>query len=208
MPDHSETDVRRSILEAAVQVIEKKGLADVSMREVARIAGVSHQLPYHYFRDREGIFAAVAEHGFDLFSKRLAAIAQSDLASDEKLAAAGRAYVDFACDQPAHFRVMFRNDFVAMDRHPSAGAVSDQCFASITQISKEVAAVMKLTPPDEEALTLAFWSTAHGLACLMLDGPLAAKLPAAAAARVETTRRVMESLRFLVVSASRRRARK
>jgi hypothetical protein len=90
-----------------------------------------------------------------------------------------------------------------MDRYPSAGAVSDRCFARFTRICAEVATDLKLAPLDTEVLALAFWSTAHGLACLLLDGPLAAKLPAAAA-RKDTTRRVMESIRFLVVSASRR----
>lgn len=204
-PDAADGDVRQAILDAAVEVIEDRGLADVSMREVARRAGVSHQLPYHYFADREGILAAIAQGGFDILGERLGAVQRDDVTGIEKLVHAGRAYVDFACERPAHFRVMFRQDFVALERHPSARQDADECFGKIPPIVRQMIREGLAPHPDEEAIVLLAWSIAHGLACLFLDGPLATKLPEAAAAREATTERVMSAMRFLVEGASTRR---
>ena len=63
-PSEQHGDVRRLVLDAAVAIIELEGAESLSMREVARRAGVSHQAPYHYFSDRSGIFAAISEEGF------------------------------------------------------------------------------------------------------------------------------------------------
>ncbi|MBX3227613.1 MAG: TetR/AcrR family transcriptional regulator [Labilithrix sp.] len=198
-------DVRGEILAAAVRTIEEGGLADLSMREVARRAGVSHQLPYHYFTDREGILAAIAQSGFTLLGARLRKLTTADMTGAEKLAAAGREYVEFACDHPAHFRVMFRNDFVAVERFPTAQENADDCFALLPKLVGEAIADGLPPKPDERALVILGWSIAHGLACLLLDGPLAKKLPDAAGARAATVHAVMEALKNLVEASSKPR---
>ncbi|MSV37798.1 MAG: TetR family transcriptional regulator, partial [Actinobacteria bacterium] len=63
-PSEQHGDVRRLVLDAALGIIESDGAESLSMREVARRAGVSHQAPYHYFGDRSGILAAISEEGF------------------------------------------------------------------------------------------------------------------------------------------------
>jgi len=199
-------DVGGDILAAAVSAIEEGGLADLSMREVARRAGVSHQLPYHYFTDREGILAAIAQAGFTLLGARLQAVIDSKGSGAAKLAAAGRTYVEFACEHPAHFRVMFRNDFVAVERFPHAQENADGCFALLPQLVR--AAVEDGLPPrpDERSLVILGWSIAHGLACLLLDGPLSKKLPDAAGAREATIHAVMDALKNLVEASSTKAA--
>lgn len=194
--------VRASILAAAVACIEEGGLANVSMREVARRAGVSHQLPYHYFTDREGILAAVAQNGFNLLETRIFKAARAEGTGPDKLAATGRAYVEFACDHPAHFRVMFRQDFVAIDKHASAEASADSCFAQLPVMIME--AIQEGLPPhpNPQALLVMGWSVAHGLACLLLDGPLLKKIPEAAGAREQTVHDVMEAMRFLLAAST------
>ena len=202
-PPASDADVRGAILEAAIHAIEEGGLAGVSMRDVARRAGVSHQLPYHYFTDREGILAAVAEVGFVELAARLKAAFTSNGSGAERMAAAGRTYVEFACSHPAHFRVMFRNDFVSMMNHPSAQARAESCFGWLPEL---VAACIEdgMPPaPNARALVVLAWSIAHGLACLLLDGPLAKKLPDAAEAKEATVRDVMEAMKLLIERSSK-----
>lgn len=197
-------DQRSQILLAAVRAIEEGGLADVSMREVARRAGVSHQLPYHYFTDREGILAAVAQAGFELLRERFRKAVGADGTGADKLAAAGRAYVEFACDHPAHFRVMFRQDFVTMENHADAQASAESCFALLPLMIQEAIEDGLPAHPNPQALVVMAWSVAHGLACLLLDGPLANKLPDAAGAREQTVQDVMEAMRALIASSTKR----
>lgn len=195
-------DVRAQILAAAVSCMEEGGLAELSMREVARRAGVSHQLPYHYFTDREGILAAVAQAGFDLLRGRFMKAVKIEGSGADKLAAAGRAYVEFACDHPAHFRVMFRQDFVAMENHADAQASADSCFAQLPVMVMEAIEDGLPPHPNPQAIIIMGWSIAHGLACLLLDGPLAKKIPEAAGAREKTVNDVMEAMRALLASAT------
>lgn len=204
----SEDDARGAILSAAVASIEEGGLANVSMREVARRAGVSHQLPYHYFADREGILAAVAQAGFELLRERFMKAIALDGSGADKLAAAGRAYVEFACDHPAHFRVMFRQDFVAMERHADAKASADSCFAQLPLMIAEAIEDGLPAHPNPRALVVMAWSVAHGLACLLLDGPLAQKLPEAAGAREQTVQDVMEAMRALIDGSTKPKKRR
>ena len=77
-------DVRRAVLDGALDIIATEGPEAVSMREVARRAGVSHQAPYHYFGDRAGIFAAISEEGFRNFTNefRAALDLPGDIASN------------------------------------------------------------------------------------------------------------------------------
>jgi len=199
-----DADVRASILAAAIRTIEEEGLAGVSMREVARRAGVSHQLPYHYFTDREGILAAIAEAGFVELGAELRSVAHGPGTAAERFAACGRVYVAFACAHPAHFRVMFRPDFVALDRHPGAQQCADDAFAIVPEIAAALVAEGLPPEPNEQALVVLAWSLCHGLACLLLDGPLSKKLPGVEAAKEQTIGDVMIAMQRLVERSSRR----
>src|SRR6187431_1373383 len=111
-------DVRAGILSASLELMNEGGLGSLSMREVARKAGVSHQAPYHYFGDREAILAALAGEGFSRLGQSLARAAADAGEPGDAVIAMGKAYVDFAIRHPAHFQVMFRADAVPLDRYP------------------------------------------------------------------------------------------
>lgn len=191
-------DVRARVLGAAMRLIDEGGLASLSMREVARAAGVSHQAPYHWFADREAILAAMAEEGFRLLTDRLEAATVPGSTAGEHIESLGRAYVQFACDHPSEFRLMFRPDFVDHARFPALLACGERAFSRLPDaIQRCVAEGLPLDPSFEAHVVLA-WSTVHGLACLVLDGPLAKKVPRAATARDTTIDDTMRALRLLV----------
>jgi AcrR family transcriptional regulator len=173
-------NVRASVLAAAVKLIDKGGLASLSMREVARVAGVSHQAPYHYFADREAILAALADEGFKILSVRLENARDPKAKPAENFAALGQAYVHFALDHPSLFRIMFRPDFVDHDRFPNLHTSGERAFANLPKIVEELMAAGFPAEPSAEAHVILNWSFVHGLACLILDGPLAIKVPASA----------------------------
>jgi AcrR family transcriptional regulator len=194
-------DVRGRVLAAAVKLIDKDGLAALSMREVARAAGVSHQAPYHYFQDRESILAALAEEGFNLLTTRLDSAVDPAQTSTERLTTLGRVYAEFACDQPALFRLMFRPDFVAVERFPGVRDCGKRAFDAL--FASVQACVDDGLPPVPSTLSLVVlsWSLVHGLACLLLDGPLNLKLPDATKDRDALIRDVVAAMGALVESA-------
>jgi AcrR family transcriptional regulator len=162
------TDLRRRLLDASLALVDEGGIAALSMREVSRRAGVTHGAPYHYFPDRAAILAALAEEGFVALRDALRD-ATTEGTPRERFEACGRAYVAFALDHRARFSIMFRPELWEPLRHPSLDAASAEAFGVLVEI---VAAGPWGNDPAMHDFVVATWSTAHGLASLLLDGPL------------------------------------
>lgn len=209
--DERQDDVRARVLSAAVTLIDKGGAATLSMREVARAAGVSHQAPYHYFADREAILAAVAEHGLDLLTERLVVAFEEDRSAVDRFYEAGIAYVTFACENPGLFRVMFRHDIVDPNRFPKLQTCGERAYDCLPVIVRALIAESVAPVPSEQGLIVLSWSVVHGLACLLLDGPLVFKMPNAltgVAQRDATIREALSAMRHLLEAASRQPGRR
>ena len=151
-------DLRAALLDAADALLEQGGDGAVSLREAARMAGVSPTAAYRHFADKDDLLAALAVRGFIAFGAALQAAAASGEVSP--FAARGRAYVRFALERPGRFRLMFGPLLARSAAHASLLAASRQAFAGL-----EAAA------PNREA-ALRGWSLAHGLAHLLLDGAI------------------------------------
>jgi AcrR family transcriptional regulator len=146
------------------------------MREVARRAGVSHQAPYHYFKDRSGIFAAISQEGFTALAQAFRQVQTDGTLDSTSPAKAGfSAYMRFAREHVGHFRVMFRADISGLSTHPEAHQCAEDAFAELLNM---VARTIGHSADPQDALTFALmmWSQAHGLAMLVIDGPLEARL--------------------------------
>lgn len=169
------TDLRQEVLKASLALIEEGGLDRLSMREVARKAGVSHQAPYHYFGDREAILAALAGEGFSKLGQTLArAAAQAGSEPVKSVEEMGRAYVEFALRNPAYFQAMFRADAVPLDRYPDARKLEDEAFGKLVE---GIGQAFAHQPAEvRQAIAVACWAMVHGLATLILEGSLARKL--------------------------------
>ena len=172
-PSEQHGDVRRLVLDAAIAIIEMEGADSLSMREVARQAGVSHQAPYHYFSDRSGIFAAISEEGFTGLAQAFRDVHETNMPAAK---AGFIAYLNFSRAHIGHFRVMFRNDICGVTTHPSTQIAADSAFDELRLM------VARITGPEidpNNAFTFAtmLWSLAHGLATLVIDGPLPNKIP-------------------------------
>jgi AcrR family transcriptional regulator len=158
MPYHH-GDLRRAILSAAVEAITAGGPASVSLRDLARRAGVSHAAPIHHFGDKAGVLTALAEEGFDLLAAELSA-------AGEDLVETGVAYVRFAVTHRAYFEVMFRPDTHHPD-DPELSAARARAGALLARGARQ--------EPDGYA-EVAAWSLMHGFATLWLTGALPANL--------------------------------
>lgn len=168
-PVKAPADLRRALLDASLVLIEAEGLEKLSMREVARRAGVSHQAPYHHFTDKEAILAALVAEGFEKL--RQASLASIEEVADPaaRLTALGRTYVDYALSHPAHFKLMFRSELVPEHKHEEVKACAEGAFSVLVQVAGEVARKRKL---PEHLVALAGWSLVHGLSTLLLEGKL------------------------------------
>ena len=175
-PADQHGEVRRLVLDAAIAIIETDGAESLSMREVARRAGVSHQAPYHYFKDRSGIFAAISQEGFTALAQAFRQVQTDGTLDSTSPAKAGfSAYMRFAREHVGHFRVMFRADISGLSTHPEAHQCAEDAFAELLNM---VARTIGHSADPQDALTFALmmWSQAHGLAMLVIDGPLEARL--------------------------------
>ena len=169
-------DLRRALVDAALALISEGELGTFSLREVARRAGVTPAAPYHHFKDKTALLAAVAEEGFAALGGRLeAALAHlppTDLRG--RFAALARAYLEFARAHPAHYRVMFLPELKSHQEYRSFHAAADR---TLEVLAKQVRLAMPQASPQEVMLrTVLIWSTGHGLASLWNDGVLDHKL--------------------------------
>lgn len=163
-------DVRGEILKAALDLMNEGGLGVLSMREVARRAGVSHQAPYHYFADREAILAELAREGFETLNGYVSKALVGKDGAQAGMAAIGEAYVRFALDHPALFSLMFRCEMVDLSKYPDAKAVAEEAFNAPMRV---IAGTYGEDDPSLQTRMLACWSLAHGLATLLLEKKIA-----------------------------------
>ena len=163
-------ELRSELLRTSRQLLDESGPGALSMREVARRAGCTHQAPYHYFANREAILAALVHEGFDELADRLASAHEGLESTDLRaiLTASGNAYVEFALRHPGVFRVMFRPDVCDPERFPEVVQAGGRARGELARLVKVV--LGDDAPLEVEVL---FWSGVHGLASLLLDGPLA-----------------------------------
>ena len=156
----------RAALVAAAEGLLAEGMP-LSLRSVAKAAGVSHAAPYHHFANLEALMAAVAARGFaDLAAAMESAHRPGDTAAT--LVGHCTAYVDFALTRPAVFRLMFSPLLQRKSDHPALLAAADGSFEVLR------AAAQAHVPGGGDELALAGWSLAHGLAGLAIDGALSA----------------------------------
>ncbi|MFF9360493.1 TetR/AcrR family transcriptional regulator [Streptomyces griseoluteus] len=179
-------DLRAACLRAARELLEEDGSAGLSLRAVARRAGVSATAPYRHYADRDALVSAVAAEGYRELAEYLAA-AHPEPRTPDELASVAVAYVRFALDRPAMFRVMF-----AEPCDPG----SEERVAATAAISEYVRGIVRAVFPgvDPDALSTTVWALVHGLAFLHLDGKLDSSTPEVVDAQVRAAVRALFSV--------------
>lgn len=162
MPYHH-GDLRRALLDAALLEVEAVGPSRLSLREVARRAGVSHAAPAHHFGDKTGLFTALAAEGFTLLAAGTASASEEDGA----LLGTALAYVRFAVGHRAHFEVMWRPDLLRRD-DPELVAARSRSFDVFYRTVAE--SIPSARGDDFQGAVAAAWSMVHGFATLWLAG--------------------------------------
>jgi AcrR family transcriptional regulator len=169
---HHHGDLRRALIAATLDIVAVHGVHAVSVREVARRAGVSSGAPYRHFADKASLLAAVAEEGFLWLGDQLQAAAASVSDPNEMLAVLGAAYVGFAEDHPAHFRVMYAPEVSGRDAYPPLQAAWNRAFGMLRDTMMRNTSAPGASTSMGALLALGPWTMVHGLATLALDGQL------------------------------------
>jgi AcrR family transcriptional regulator len=161
-------ELRRVCIDEGLALLSREGKQAVSLREIARRAGVSPRAPYRHFEDRLALLAALAESGFSDFGAALQAALDAEEGSpvEARLAALARAYVDFAVSKPVLVELMFGDDF--RDRKHRFPALDAAALTTFATLEHEVARLGGSHPAD--ALAASAWALVHGIAELQRKG--------------------------------------
>jgi len=168
--------LRDALLEAAERVLERDGLAGLTLRAVAREAGVSHAAPTHHFRDLTGLVSELAAIGFRRFNAAMKAAGDSASTPVARAMARARAYVGYAQANPGMYGLMFRTERLDYSRpalHEAAEASFAGLAGSVTTRSADQQVADESLSLDQAATIARAWSLVHGYTMLLLDGRLA-----------------------------------
>ena len=150
-------DLRNALLDAARKILEEESLANLSLRAVARHAGVSHAAPYRHFPNHEALLVELAMEGFAELQADIAAAAASNGGEADRIAKIGAAYMRFVARRPEMASLMFGPQLPNREAFPALAEAADA-------IGDEIGRAL-----NDSALGLAVWASVHGLAMLVLE---------------------------------------
>ncbi len=161
-------DLKAALIEAALQLVRKKGPRGFTLNEASRTAGVSVSAPYNHFKDKDALLIEIVLLGNHTLEKELRAAVDTADAPREKLLAVYLAYVSFAERHPDFFAVMFQSG-IDKTPYPEAQAAGTRAF----EVAATLAAQIEAVQAAAEQLALAIWTMAHGFATLSVEGAIA-----------------------------------
>jgi AcrR family transcriptional regulator len=162
-------DLRDELLRQALALILEKGAESLTLRAVARGAGVSHTAPYRHFPDKAALIIAVADEGFRQLTESLREATVGDTPLERFLKGA-QAYIQFAVSHPAHYRVMFGPAVVGLGQGPMQLESANEAFAVLLETIVDAQQSGVIKEGDPLHLGVVVWSTVHGAAALMING--------------------------------------
>ena len=166
-------DLKNALIQAGSQILVEEGMGALSLRKVASRAGVSHSAPYAHFSDKQALVAAISTEGFRQLFEHMKAAAEANLSDPASmLVEVAYAYLSFALDSPAFFKVMFSGILEHEKAHPEFVAMSKKNFELLVELVEQgqTAGVLRKGPPDRMAVSI--WSMVHGFTALMIDRQL------------------------------------
>jgi len=191
-------DLRNALIDAALAQISVVGARVLSLREVARTAGVSHTASYRHFPSKESLLAAIAEQGFVMLGDAVGAALQAH--PDDPLAAlqaSGIAYVEFGVQYPHHLQIMFGGVIGDHADHPGLKQAAEGAYERLREAVRNAQKSGFIRTGDERIIALASWAQVHGLALLIAGGQIASDdgaLPPPRYLATEVTRLLQQGL--------------
>ncbi len=167
MDSYHKGDLKNKLISAGLEILTREGIGSLSLRMVAKAAGVSHAAPYRHFNNKEALIAAIAEEGFKKLSDSIIQAASIYPGNPElQFKEAGWGYISFALENPEHLKVMF-------------GSFSDRCeldkgtsLDSLIELIQNCQNKGLIRDEDPLILALTTWATVHGLALIYINNQM------------------------------------
>jgi AcrR family transcriptional regulator len=159
-------NLREACIQEALAIIETDGVEALSLREIARRLGVSHQAPYKHFPSRDHVLAEIVSRAYQSFAVHLDARARDDDPMRD-LQAMGEAYFAYAMTHPLQYRLMFGTPLPDPTQHPAMLTNARHAFALLTDAVVRVHAQRGTPPQDADMDAMFIWSTVHGMATIL-----------------------------------------
>ena len=166
-------DLKNALIKAGVEILAKDGVSGLSLRKVAKRAGVSHAAPYAHFVDKQALIAAISTKGFCQLYEQVNVVAEKYKSQPAKqMVEAAWTYVQFALDDWDRFKVMFSGVLEKEKDYPEFVAEAHRNFQLVKTIieANQAAGVLRSGPSDLAALSA--WGIVHGFIMLLLEGQI------------------------------------
>jgi AcrR family transcriptional regulator len=166
-------DLKNALIKAGVEILSKEGVGGLSLRKVAKRAGVSHSAPYAHFKDRQSLIAAISTEGFrQLYNELDAAVSAHADDPKEQLVEAAWAYIQFAMNNTDTFKIMFSGVLEKEKDYPAFVEISGKTFERVVEVVRicQDAGILRSAP--SELVAVSVWSQVHGMISLALEGQI------------------------------------
>jgi AcrR family transcriptional regulator len=164
-------DLKNSLIQAGKQILAREGVSGLSLRKVARQAGVSHAAPYAHFTDKQALIAAISTDGFQqLYDKLAATIERHRDDPQRQLIESAWMYIQFAVHEPDTFKIMFSGVLEREKDYPAFVDISQRTFKLVEQIVAICQQMGVLRPGAADVMAVVVWGLVHGIISLVTMG--------------------------------------
>ena len=166
-------DLKNALIKTGTEFLASEGLGGLSLRKVAKQAGVSHAAPYAHFKDKQALIAAISTEGFKQLHSQIETVKKTYQANPETLLIeTAWAYVQFALNEPDRFKLMFSSVLEKEKEYPDFVEISQKNFRQLVDIVEICQGANILKSGDSELIALSVWGTVHGFVSLLLEGQI------------------------------------
>ncbi len=166
-------DLKNALIEAGADILSKDGVSGLSLRKVAQKAGVSHTAPYAHFADKQALIAAISTEGYKKLYEQIAQVAEQYRSDPlRRLVESSWAYVQFALDEPDHFKVTLSGMIEKEQDYPAFVETARQTFGLVVEVVTQCqqAGILRQGAPDLTAVSV--WALIHGFVTLLLENQI------------------------------------
>jgi len=164
-------DLKNALIKAGVKILAKDGVGGLSLRKVAKQAGVSHAAPYSHFADKQALIAAISTEGFKQLYKKIASVRETHSKKPSTLLLeTARAYIQFAMNEPDRFKLMFSSIIEKEKDYPEFVEASYENFQQLVSVVETCQQAGLLKPRPSDLMAVSVWSSVHGMIMLILEG--------------------------------------
>jgi AcrR family transcriptional regulator len=163
------SDLKETLLETTVELLKTKSPADISLREIARLSGVSEAAPYRHFKDKESLLAAISARGFDTLRELLVQTVATDHPPKQRFIDLGLAYLEMGLKYPQHLRLMFGPFISPSEEHMELFVAGKKAFLTLVKIVQDGQKAGVIGGGDPFHRALHCWMMVHGFTMLVID---------------------------------------